>query len=318
MTKPISIVLPSLGTTALLEANLPPLLAEVARRDVGDEVIVVDDTGRDVLAAWVGEHFPSVLVVARSENGGFGRALASGAERARHAFFFSMNTDVRVRPGFLDPLVRHMVEDETVAAVVPKVLLDGDEARIESLTEFAFRDGRLSCRMIGFDPADERRPEGPVPVGFAVGGTCLLRREAFVAAGGFDPLFEPFYWEDVDLCWSAWRRGGRVVYEPASVVEHHHRGTIGSLVPKDVVRAAIEKNTLLFHWKHLDDPARLREHLAELRRGATAAWLEGRTDELVWLNLALDQLDEALAARAARDPETRSFAAVLADGRPPR
>ncbi|MEW6071919.1 MAG: glycosyltransferase family 2 protein [Planctomycetota bacterium] len=316
MTRPVSIVLPSLGTRELLAQNLPALLAETARRAAGDEVIVVDDTGRDELSAWMAGAFPSVLVAARPENGGFARALLTGVQRARHEIVFSMNTDVRVRPGFLEPLVAHLA-DEAVAAAVPRVLLDGDETRIESLTEMVLSTGRLSIHMIGFDPADERRPAEAVPVAFAVGGTCLLRRAELLAAGGFDPLYEPFYWEDVDYCWAVWRRGGRIVYEPAAVVEHHHRGTIGAVVPKDVVRAAIEKNTLLFHWKNVDDSAVVREHLAELRREAVAAFLEGRAEELVWLNLALDQLDAALAARAARGPAARSFAAILAAGRPP-
>ena len=52
MTKPISIVIPALSDVDLFEKHLPPLLAEVERRDVGDEVIVVDDTGEDVLRPW--------------------------------------------------------------------------------------------------------------------------------------------------------------------------------------------------------------------------------------------------------------------------
>ena len=67
------------------------------------------------------------------------------------------------------------------------------------------------------------QPILPTPVAFAVGGTCLFRRVEFLAGGGFDPLYEPFYWEDIDLCWQAWSAGRRVLYQPASVVEHHHR-----------------------------------------------------------------------------------------------
>jgi len=86
MTAPVSIVLPSLDTTDLLAANLPALFAEVDRRAVGDEVIVVDDTGRDALSAWMAEHFPTVLVEARAENGGFAQALEGGIRRARHDY----------------------------------------------------------------------------------------------------------------------------------------------------------------------------------------------------------------------------------------
>ncbi|MCH8031270.1 MAG: hypothetical protein IIB09_05575, partial [Bacteroidetes bacterium] len=66
-------------------------------------------------------------------------------------------------------------------------------------------------------------PEAERPVPFCVGGAFLVRREEFLEGEGFDPLFEPFYWEDVDLCLAAWRRGRRVLEVPLSVVEHHHR-----------------------------------------------------------------------------------------------
>ena len=145
---------------------------------------------------------------------------------------------------------------------------------------------------------------GPGPaevasIAFAVGGTCMLRREDFLARGGFDPMYEPFYWEDIDLCWSAWRRGERVLYQPASVVEHHHRGTIGKIVDLPTVLSAMEKNRLLFHWKHLDTPERIDDHVAALYRQVIDAWLTDQREDLVSLNLALDQVEDALAARRA-------------------
>jgi GT2 family glycosyltransferase len=308
MTQPVSIVLPSLGDVSLLEANLPPLLEETGRRALGDEVLVVDDTGHAVLAPWLAAHHPEVVLVARDANGGFARALLSGVERARHALVFSMNTDVRVRPGFLDPLVA-CLQEEQVFAVAPRVLLGGHEERIESLTGLRWERGFVSLHQPGLAGGDVQ-PILPTPVAFAVGGTCLFRRAEFLAGGGFDALYEPFYWEDIDLCWQAWSAGRRVLYQPASVVEHHHRGTIGKVVPAAVVRAAIEKNRLLFHWKHLHG-AELLQHLAALHRLALDAWISDLRDELVWLDLALEQAEEALASRAALGAPRRSFAESL-------
>ena len=54
-----------------------------------------------------------------------------------------------------------------------------------------------------------------------------LRRECWRQLGGFDPLLEPFYLEDTDLGYMAWKRGWKVLYQPRSVVYHEHRGTIG-------------------------------------------------------------------------------------------
>ncbi len=315
MTRPVSIVLPSLDVFELFEANLPPLLEEVERRAVGDEVILVDDTGRDVLAERVSADFPTLVVIAREENGGFAAALLSGVERAGHDLVFSMNTDVRVRPRFLEPLVECLADEEVVAAV-PLVFLNGDEHEIESTTELRFEDGLPVIIQEGLDSGVPPERVQPCPVAFAVGGAFLFRRVEFLERGGFDGLYQPFYWEDVDLGFAAWREGRRVVLQPASVVEHHHRGTIGELVPEEIFRASIERNRLLFSWKFLDDPALLRVHVATLYRMALDAWMGDERQNLIWLNLALEELETALAARRANKPAVRSFEEICAGARP--
>jgi len=316
MTRAVSVVLPSLERRELLEANLPPLLAELERRAAGDEVLVVDDTGRDALAAWLGARFHGVRCVARAENGGFARALRSGVEAASHELCFSLNTDVRVRPGFLAPLLG-CLEDPGVFAAVPRVLLDGDEERVESATELRWSEGQAGFAQPALAPGGAAllpRDE-PFPVAFGVGGTLLFRRADFLDAGGFDPLFEPFYWEDIDLCWRAWRAGRTTLLHPASVVEHHHRGTIRGLASEAAVLAAIEKNRWLFQWKHLDGEL-LEEHLAGLLRETLDAWMEDRRDALVALALAFEQLDEALARRAEQPPPVAGFLELLARSTP--
>jgi GT2 family glycosyltransferase len=296
MTRPVSVVIPSLEQVDLLERALPHLFEEFARRGYGDEVVVVDDTGDGVLAEPLAARFPDARVVARSENGGFGAALLSGVEAAAHELVFSMNPDVIVRPGFLDPLVASLSDDDVFAAA-PRVLLNGDPERVESWTGLVLRGGEVHIEQPALAGA-ATTPAQPARVAFAVGGTCLFRKAEFVDAGGFDALFEPFYWEDIDLCWTAQRRGKRVVYEPGATVEHHHRGTIGQVVDPVVVRAAIEKNRLLFAWKHLGAGAELDEHVAALLRTAVDAYLAEDRERLLWLLLALEQADDALRGRA--------------------
>ena len=211
MSNPVSIVLACMDDTALLQKHLPPLLEECARRGVDDEIIVVDDTGSDVLAPWLRQRFPGVRCLAHTKNTGFANAMFDGFAQARHALVFAMNPDVLVRPGFLDPLVACFEEDD-VEAVVPRVLLGGESDAIESLVELELRDGALHLGQPGLAEqrkGDEPLPIEPTPVAFAIGGAALFRREVFLQRGGFDELFHPFYWEDVDYGWTSWRRGDR-------------------------------------------------------------------------------------------------------------
>ena len=66
------------------------------------------------------------------------------------------------------------------------------------------------------DPLVRRRRE----VAVVTAASVLIRREAFVAAGGFDEGYWNGY-EDVDLCLTMRAGGWRIMYEPASVLLHH-------------------------------------------------------------------------------------------------
>ncbi|MDF1797661.1 MAG: glycosyltransferase family 2 protein [Planctomycetota bacterium] len=311
--KPVTVVIPTLGNSDLLEANLPALLVEFERRAVGDELLLVDDTGAGALEGWAAAYLagkPARLLV-RESNGGFAHAVETGVAAASHDLVFSMNSDLRVQPGFLEPLVEALEGPapagfERVFAAVPRVHLDGDPDRDEAYLRLDLSGGLLHFRDV--DPG--RPPTVPTPVAYAIGGTVLFDRAAFCELGGFDELFAPFYFEDTDLGWKAARRGWATLYVPDAVVEHHHRGTIGKLLSEERRRAAVERGELLFNWKHLDD-ADLPEHLALLFRRALDAYLTDDRQALIWLLAALDRATEVKLARDRTGRSTRELVELL-------
>src|SRR5581483_11255699 len=80
--------------------------------------------------------------------------------------------------------------------------------------------------------------------------------------GGFDELLAPFYLEDTDLGYLAWKRGWKVLYQPRSVVWHEHRGTIGKRFRDEQIQAVLKKNYLLFCWKNIHQWRKMTSHLA--------------------------------------------------------
>lgn len=307
MTQPVSVVVPALGDVELLERCLASVACELTDRALGDELVLVDDTGTGELGAWAARRFPTARLVTRSENGGFARALVSGIDAAAHELVFAMNSDLVGRPGFLAPLVERLME-AGVFAVAPRVLRLPEAEGTESLVRLQLEAGGLRVEQPLLAGAGDAATCVPVP--FALGGACLFRAAEFAELGGFDPLFEPFYMEDADLCWRAWRAGRRVLLEPRSVCEHENQATIGRVVSSEVRDAAIDRNALLFLWKHLDGAA-LDEHLAGLAERARRAWLLEDRTELVRLALALEQAQAALTARRAQPAARRSFAELL-------
>lgn len=312
--QPVSVVMPSLDDPELLERHLPLLRAEFERRAVGDELVLVDDTGRGLLAPFAAERCPWARLLINPRNLGFAGAARAGAEAAVHGFVFLMNPDIRVRPGFLEPLLAAL-KDPRVHSAVPRILLHGDPERIESLMEIDQRQELHFVRQRGLEGGAERFETGVFPVAYGVGGALLLRRDDFLAHG-FDPLYEPFYHEDADLGLCAWRRGLSVCYVADSVVEHHHRSTIKKRIPADFVRAVIERNLFLLQWKFFDHPEEQQRHLEVLYRYALDAYQRDSREELIWLLLALDRLEELARSRAALPPAVRDFHQVRTFARP--
>jgi GT2 family glycosyltransferase len=88
------------------------------------------------------------------------------------------------------------------------------------------------------------------PSSYAVGGLAAFDREKFAELGGFDPLFEPFYWEDVDLSLRAAERGWHCAYLPECVVRHAGHSGIRSTHDQEYIREITMRNRLLFAWRH--------------------------------------------------------------------
>jgi len=273
MSRSVSIVIPTYNGRDLLERHLPSVLAAAAT--VGGEVVVVDDGSRDGTVEYLRARFPTVTVVAAPENRGFSATMNRGVGAASGEIVVCVNNDVEVPPDFLLPLLRHF-DDHDCFAVASRMEVVSD-GRDESLIRGSFRLGFLQTYRTDAPPAGL---VGPVPVLYAVGAAVAYSREKFQALGGFDLLFSPFNGEDLDISYRAWKRGWRVLWEPASVVRHDHRATIGRFYSAEFIRQTQVRARLIFAWKNVTDPWLLGAHvlclgprtLARVARGERYFW----------------------------------------------
>ena len=113
------------------------------------------------------------------------------------------------------------------------------------------------------------------PCFYGGGGSCAFDRRKFLELGGFDPLLAPFYLEDTDLGYQAWKRGWKVLYQPRSVVYHEHRGTIGKRFTEAQIQAVLKKNFILFAWKNIHEWRRLASHFFFTYAGALVSVVFG-------------------------------------------
>ncbi|MEZ0227198.1 MAG: glycosyltransferase family 2 protein, partial [Planctomycetota bacterium] len=144
----------------------------------------------------------------------------------------------------------------------------------------------------------------PIPSLFPLGGAVALDRARFLELGGFDPLYHPFYYEDVDLGLCAWRRGWKCLVEPRSRVRHDEGGTIGKHFKRFKVKVAKRRHRILMTWKHADSRW-LRAHLAWLPLKVLTKALKLDVRFEIALFQALVRLPHALRARAREKLATK-------------
>ena len=144
--------------------------------------------------------------------------------------------------------------DAQVFAVSCQIFFsDPDKLREETgLTQGWWENGGLRVRH-----RDDPAITDLYPCFYGGGGSCAFDRRKFLELGGFDELLRPFYLEDTDLGYLAWKRGWKVLYQPRSVVYHEHRGTIGKRFSDAQIDLVLKKNFILFCWKNIHEWPRL-------------------------------------------------------------
>lgn len=239
----VSVIVPAFNCWQYTNAALRAL-ASAIDASIPMEIVVVDDGSTDetphLLAACSG-----LRVVTLERNSGFVAASNAGAAAARGTYLHFLNNDAIVATDWLAPLVETLEHDASIAAAVSQLrYADGTLAEAGGVI---WRDGRGSNYGRGDSP-DDWRYASARDVDYGSAASLMVRAQAFADAGGFSAEFAPAYYEDADLCFSLRERGGRVVYQPRSIVYHAEGTSYGSNVRPDA-RALQERNRRAFAAK---------------------------------------------------------------------
>jgi GT2 family glycosyltransferase len=260
-TSSVTILILNWDGRSLLEEFLPGVLDAAGSH----EVLVVDNGSTDGSVEFLRTTFPQVRTVRLDRNYGFSGGNNLGMKHVNTDMVILLNNDMAVDRGFLEPLLRPFSDPGVFAAASRIAMADPAKARFETgKTRGRFDSGLFYVWHDDITPQEEAK--AALNVFWAGGGACAVDRRKFEMLGGFDTLYHPFYVEDTDLCYQAWRRGWRSVLAPASRVIHKHRGTSGPRFGDVFVNNTTRRNHYLFVWKNVTDPWMLVEHLFSLPR----------------------------------------------------
>lgn len=213
----LSVVLVNHDGADCLPAALRALAAHTTTASV--EGIVVDSASSDGSWEGVERHWERARALRFAENIGFCAGCNRGAEAALGRYVAFVNFDGEVEPGWDQPL-RRLLEDPSVA-VAGGVVLDASGTVVEA-AGLALAPNTAAFGLREGSPRSEL-PDEPFEATAASGALMVVRRDDFLALGGFyEPLW--MYGEEADYCL---RAAGSVLIHPASAIRHRHGAAAG-------------------------------------------------------------------------------------------
>ena len=293
--KKVSVIISSWNGKKLLKENLPSVLRAIKHSGGNHELIVVDDASSDGSQEFVKNNYPQTQLIELKKNKGFGEANNIAVSQSRNDIIVLLNNDMSIKKDYLSFILPHFNNKDVFAVTSRTITEDVFRKKIKTST-FSWAEFRR-----GFwhdtDNAEVKDREGCYLSLTAPGGGAAFDKKKFLSLGGFDQLYYPFYYEDTDLSYRAWKRGWKIIYEPSTVVHHRCSQTITThfgRIPASLIK---KRNYYLFIWKNITDRPLILQHLFFLPFFLLNKLVSGRAAWVKAFFIALKQLKEALARR---------------------
>lgn len=232
----LSVIVVSYNTKALLDDCLASLLG-ADQPAGGMEIIVVDNASSDGSVALVRERYPSVQLIANTDNLGYAAANNAGTAVATGDYVLFLNSDTRVAPDALTVPLAYMQSEPDVGALTVRLVYPNGERDPDNHRGFptpwnAFCHFSGLSRLLSPDPRfdgyflsyEDFSKVHDVPV--IAGSYMMMPRALDRHLGGWDETYF-FYGEDIDYCYRIHEAGYRIIYFPLVEVLHYKGASSG-------------------------------------------------------------------------------------------
>lgn len=234
-----SVVIPAYKGKDLLQKNLPAIAKLGA-----DEIVIVDDASPDDLSEFLTANYPQIKIVKHAKNMRFPKSVNDGFKAASGQIVLLLNQDTAPDSTALKVVMSHFQN--------PQVFAVNLNENSRSWARADFKNGFLEFTNGVLDDQIHTSFWGS-------GGSAAFRKSLWNKLGGFDTVFTPGYFEDLDLGWRAHLAGYTILWDPHAKITHAAESTNKEEFEPVYLRRIKERNYLLTHWKNLDFP-RLLEH----------------------------------------------------------
>jgi GT2 family glycosyltransferase len=259
----ISIIIPNYNGEKLLKGNLPKVLEAVKDYKEGKvEIIIPDDPSTDNSRKVIKEFIQSIeekyIIGKTIENrnkkeAGFSKNVNRGVRLATGDILILLNSDVIPHKGFLNALLSRFEDEKVFAVGCMDQSIEGEKTVLRGRGVGRWQRGFL------MHSKGELSKDNTLWVS---GGSGAFRKSTWEKLRGLDPLYNPFYWEDIDLSYRALKSGYKIYFEKNSVVTHEHdKGAIKTKYKQNKIKTIVYRNQFIFIWKNITQRTLLFSHI---------------------------------------------------------
>jgi glycosyltransferase involved in cell wall biosynthesis len=238
----ISVIIPAFNAAEHVGECLRSLAESSVRPR---EVIVVDDGSTDASASIA--RSLGAVVLATGAQGGPAKARNLGARAAKGRILFFLDADVCVHPDTIERVAEAFHRDPTLDAVI------GSYDDAPSSKDFLSQYKNLMHSFVHHTSSAE--------AGTFWSGCGAIRKETFLASGGFDESYTRPSIEDIELGYRLRSAGRKIVLDRDIQVKHLKRWTFWNLIRTDIFSRGIPWTELILRDRHM--PNDLNLHLSQ-------------------------------------------------------
>ena len=259
----VSIVIPNFNGSHLLRTNLLSVITSVStfekKTNKRAEIIIVDDGSSDNSLSVLDKIKKNCdrqeirfCYLSLKKNSGFSSAINIGVKSSKGEIVVLLNSDVRPKQNFLEFLLPHFENEKVFAVGCMDESIENNKIVDRGRGIGEWKKGLLYHSAGKMDQADTL---------WVNGGSGAFRRIIWEKIGGMQEVYNPYYWEDIDISYRAQKAGFETVFEKKSIVVHEHEaGIIKTTKSEKDINKVAYRNQFFFVWINVTDSLYLTTH----------------------------------------------------------
>jgi len=223
------------------------------------ELVIIDNGSDDGSVEWLrqfrdeaAEAGAEVKLICNDSNIGCSTSRNQGIDAASGELIAFCDNDVALRNrNWLRKMGSFLLDNPDAGMIGPKIIYPFAPFNIQCAGGGVTPSGKIQFMGRG-ESRDDPRFNARREVQCLISACCLAKKAVIAEAGGFDEIFNPVEFEDIDLCYKIRNHGHQIWYEPE--VEMYHFESVTTEGTESLPNTyLIVKHGMIFkeRWHHM-------------------------------------------------------------------